>query len=68
MKVGDLVRFGADYPSGRKYGVGMIVGCSEDMSGDCHLSGMTVLWKVLFAIRMHGWIRSDQLRVIDESR
>jgi hypothetical protein len=65
MKVGDLVRFGEDYPQGLIYGVGMIVGYSEDMSHPpVRQSGENVLWSVLFAKRRRGWLRTDQLKVI----
>jgi hypothetical protein len=68
VKVGDLVRFRVDYPSGHPYGVGMIVGYSEDMSHPpVRQSGENILWRVLWAGWMEGWIRTDQLRVIDES-
>jgi|LWDU01.1.fsa_nt_gi hypothetical protein len=69
MKVGDLVRFGEDYPDGNPYGVGMIVGWStvgyhKDMSHQ--IDENFILWRVLFAKRFQGWIRTDQLRVIHE--
>ena len=60
MKVGDLVRFGEDYPEGHSCGVGVIVERQPAFLG----LGDTTRWKVFFAKRFSGWIRTDQLRVI----
>ena len=74
MKIGDLVMFGADYPSGHSCGVGMIVGYSKDMPYARDMSrGRRIgrrrqeCWRVLFGKRMQNGISTNQLEVISES-
>ena len=69
MKLGDLVKFGPNYPGTVDCGTGIIVGTCEDMSHPPPKNPETT-WRVLFPKskgKNIGHIRSNQLEVISEA-